>query len=505
MSAGDAFEQRLRLAIVFGNTAAYRAGATCILRRHRMYVSAKSQRLPIKLGEKHPPTLIENGTVETTLLCNTSAGLLNSSLRGCRHVLDLQVLSENFCVVLADFQRDLFDEITTDIGDMLMKPCNRGLLFAPILSELLHSCEPALHPSKLFQLLFECAARLEERAVGKRTETDAAHVNADTIAGMLGRLHFVLGLNRNVPAVGLSGNRHILGFALDEAASLVFDPADARQINLPPSFVNLEALREAEGVRGHELLVHLREGRQTFEELLEAAHQILQRLLENLRVRFLELGILLLPNQQFGAKLRIAEMEGGIRCTTLFVPGKPLVVHPTRATGEAGHLSVLSSVGFQFKRKALANNHADIILSLSKGDTMQNTDVRRGRHCVFMMHVHLVFVTKYRCARFSADQLGFLKDIFEGICKDFNAELVEMNGERDHVHLLVNYPPNVSVSKLVNSLKGVSSRMLRKQSQARFERCFGSCLWSPSYFAASCGGAPLSIIKTYIENQETPD
>lgn len=136
---------------------------------------------------------------------------------------------------------------------------------------------------------------------------------------------------------------------------------------------------------------------------------------------------------------------------------------------------------------------------------MQNTEFRRGRHCVFMMHVHLVFVTKYRCARFSADQLGFLKDIFEGICMDFNAELVEMNGERDHVHLLVNYPPNVSVSKLVNSLKGVSSRMLRKQSQARFERCFGTCLWSPSYFAASCGGAPLSIIKTYIENQETPD
>ena len=105
---------------------------------------------------------------------------------------------------------------------------------------------------------------------------------------------------------------------------------------------------------------------------------------------------------------------------------------------------------------------------------MQNTDVRRGRHCVFMMHVHLVFVTKYRRARFSADQLEFLKDIFENVCKDFNAELVEMNGERDHVHLLVNYPPNISVSKLVNSLKGVSSRMLRKQSQAGFERCFNS-------------------------------
>ena len=130
MSAGDAFEPCLRLAIVFGNTAAYRAGATCILRRHRMYVAAQSQRLPIKLGEKYPPTLIENGTVETALLCNASAGLLNSSLRGCRHVFDLQVLSEYLCVALADFQRDLFDEITTDIGDMLKKPCNRGLLFA---------------------------------------------------------------------------------------------------------------------------------------------------------------------------------------------------------------------------------------------------------------------------------------------------------------------------------------------------------------------------------------
>ncbi len=156
-------------------------------------------------------------------------------------------------------------------------------------------------------------------------------------------------------------------------------------------------------------------------------------------------------------------MEGRIRCSTLIVPCVSLVVHLARTTREAGHLPALSSVGLQFERKALANHHAHMILGHSEEGTMQNTDVRRGRHCVFMMHVHLVFVTKYRRARFSVDQLGFLKDIFESVCKDFNAELVETNGERDHVHLLVNYPPNVSVSKLVNSLKGVSSRMLRKQ------------------------------------------
>ena len=139
-------------------------------------------------------------------------------------------------MVLADFQRDVFDEITTDIGDMLMKPCNRGLLFAPILPELLHSCEPALHPGELLQLLLECAARLEERAVGKRGETDASHVDADTVAGMLGRFRFVLGLDGNMPSVGLSGNRHILGLALNEETPLVFDPVDARQIKLQAGF-----------------------------------------------------------------------------------------------------------------------------------------------------------------------------------------------------------------------------------------------------------------------------
>ena len=72
-------------------------------------------------------------------------------------------------------------------------------------------------------------------------------------------------LTIQLPSVGLSGNRYVLGLALNEAASLVFDPADARQINLPTSFINLEALGEAEGVRGHELLVLLRESRQTFE------------------------------------------------------------------------------------------------------------------------------------------------------------------------------------------------------------------------------------------------
>ncbi|HGJ5856465.1 MAG TPA: IS200/IS605 family transposase [Arsenophonus nasoniae] len=136
----------------------------------------------------------------------------------------------------------------------------------------------------------------------------------------------------------------------------------------------------------------------------------------------------------------------------------------------------------------------------------KETDIRRGRHCVFLIHIHLVFVAKYRRKIFDQDAIEKLRGYFTSVCADFDVKLVEMDGERDHVHLLINYPPKLSVSNLVNSLKGVSSRLLRRDRPDIASRYYyKGVLWSPSYFAASCGGAPLSIIKQYIEKQETPD
>ena len=79
------------------------------------------------------------------------------------------------------------------------------------------------------------------------------------------------------------------------------------------------------------------------------------------------------------------------------------------------------------------------------------------------MHAHLVFLTKYRPGVFTKEVLDDLRGIFFGVCNDFQAELFEFDGEEDHVHLLVNYHPKVAVSNLVNSLKGVSSRMIRQK------------------------------------------
>ena len=131
-----------------------------------------------------------------------------------------------------------------------------------------------------------------------------------------------------------------------------------------------------------------------------------------------------------------------------------------------------------------------------------DAEYRRGRSVVCALHVHLVFVTKYRRGVFSDRAHVVLKDAFLGVCAEFNAMLKEVNGEDDHVHLLIEYPPTVQLSKLVNSLKGVSSRLLRKQNFPEIRRkLWGEHLWSPSYFAASCGGAPLEIVKQYIEQQ----
>ena len=122
------------------------------------------------------------------------------------------------------------------------------------------------------------------------------------------------------------------------------------------------------------------------------------------------------------------------------------------------------------------------------------------------MHVHLVFVTKYRRKIFNQQIIEKLKEIFEKLCEDFEAQLIEFDGEADHVHLLINYPPKICVSKLVNSLKGVSSRLIRKENFPLVaQSLWGNALWSPSYFAGSCGGAPLEVIRQYIQQQQTPD
>jgi putative transposase len=122
-----------------------------------------------------------------------------------------------------------------------------------------------------------------------------------------------------------------------------------------------------------------------------------------------------------------------------------------------------------------------------------------------MLHAHLVFTPKYRRGVFDATLLATTERVMSEVCADFGVTLVEFNGEDDHVHLLIEYPPTVQLSRLVNSLKGVSARVLRRDHARRIRKfLWGNHFWSPSYFVGSVGGAPLDILRTYIEGQRTP-
>ncbi|MFD9659577.1 IS200/IS605 family transposase [Streptomyces mirabilis] len=135
----------------------------------------------------------------------------------------------------------------------------------------------------------------------------------------------------------------------------------------------------------------------------------------------------------------------------------------------------------------------------------KNPDIRRGRSVVCSLHAHLVFTPKYRRGPFTDEILTRCEEIMRDVCADFGAELHEFNGEKDHVYLLVHYPPKIALSRLVGSLKGVSARRLRQEFPDHIRRyLWGDHFWSPSYFAASAGGAPLTVIKEYIENQKRP-
>jgi len=114
----------------------------------------------------------------------------------------------------------------------------------------------------------------------------------------------------------------------------------------------------------------------------------------------------------------------------------------------------------------------------------------------------LVFVPKYRSSVINERVLAVLKAAFEQVCSDFECELREVGWAADHVHLLVGYPPKVALSKLVNSLKGVSARRLRAADFPEVRsKLWGEHFWSPSYCAVSCGGAPLETVQRYIQTQ----
>ena len=136
---------------------------------------------------------------------------------------------------------------------------------------------------------------------------------------------------------------------------------------------------------------------------------------------------------------------------------------------------------------------------------MNNDFVSRGRS-VSDLKAHLVLTTKYRRKVLTAPMIDRLHELFESLLEKWDCKIVEFNGEQDHIHLLFQDHPEIQLSKLVNSLKSVSSRKLRQEFLPELEKVYfkKKVVWNSSYFLASCGGVTISTLRKYIENQDPP-
>lgn len=144
------------------------------------------------------------------------------------------------------------------------------------------------------------------------------------------------------------------------------------------------------------------------------------------------------------------------------------------------------------------------IYQLSDHDDLL-TGFLRKRHSVSKLVVHLIFTTKYRRKLFDGQMIAQLREAFSSAAAKLECEIIKMDGEPDHVHLLVAYPPKLAVSVMVNNLKSVSSRLLRQQNTHLRMQSKTGLLWSRSYFVCSAGGATIEMLRAYIQSQSTPD
>ena len=124
-----------------------------------------------------------------------------------------------------------------------------------------------------------------------------------------------------------------------------------------------------------------------------------------------------------------------------------------------------------------------------------------NNHSVFLMYYHLIFIVKYRKKVINDTISDRLKEIFEYISLNYNIALQEWNHDTDHIHILFKGQPNSELSKFINSYKSASSRLIKKEYPKIKDKLWKGAFWSKSFCLLTTGGAPIEVIKKYIEKQ----
>jgi len=124
-----------------------------------------------------------------------------------------------------------------------------------------------------------------------------------------------------------------------------------------------------------------------------------------------------------------------------------------------------------------------------------------NNHSVFLMYYHLVLVVKYRRKVMDDTISARLREIFEYIAPKYNISLQEWNHDIDHIHILLKGKPNTELTKFINAYKSASSRLIKKEFPAIRKELWKEYFWSRSFCLLTTGGAPIEIVRRYIESQ----
>ena len=122
-------------------------------------------------------------------------------------------------------------------------------------------------------------------------------------------------------------------------------------------------------------------------------------------------------------------------------------------------------------------------------------------HSVFFLYYHLILVTKYRKKVFDDEVSNRARELFETIAPNYKIKVLEWNHEQDHIHVLFKAQPKTELSKFINAYKSASSRVLKKEYPSMKEQLWKEMFWSRSFCLLSSGGAPIDVIRQYIEEQ----
>ena len=128
-------------------------------------------------------------------------------------------------------------------------------------------------------------------------------------------------------------------------------------------------------------------------------------------------------------------------------------------------------------------------------------ELQTNNHSVFALHYHLVMVVKYRRRVLDDTISDRLREIFENVAGNYHITVEEWNHDIDHVHVMFRAQPRTELSKFINAYKSASSRLLKKEYPEIREKLWKEAFWSQSFCLLTAGGAPVEVIRQYIENQ----